>query len=189
MILMDSEIKKLCTNGNSMIEPFIDHQVRVDDNGKKVISYGLSAGGYDVRLANEFKLFTNINTTVIDPLAFDELCLHDHCGDYAIIPPNSYMLGRTVETFNIPRDIMVVCVGKSSWARVGCGINVTPIEPGFIGQVVIEISNFTPSPLKIHAGMGIAQFLFFRSNKPCEVSYADRGGKYQNQSGVQLAIV
>ena len=156
---------------------------------ERILSFGLSSAGYDVCLKEDFRIFTNINTTVIDPLAFDDRCLHVHKGPYAIIPPNSYMLGTTVEWFNIPADVLVVVVGKSSLARCGLAITATPIEPGFSGNVVIEVANLSPSPVKVYANMGIAQFLFFRSNEPCGVSYADMGGKYQNQTGVQLAIV
>lgn len=171
-----------------MITPFVPGQVRVDAEGKKIVSYGTSSMGYDVRLANKFKIFTNIDNAIVDPLNMPETSYVDREGDSVIIPPNSYILGHTIETFNIPRDIMVVCVGKSTYARVGCAVNVTPIEPGFSGQVVIEVSNLTPLPLKVYSGQGIAQFLFLKGN-PCETSYADRMGKYQNQSGVQTALV
>lgn len=189
-----------------MIEPFVDHQVRsiriptdrgFDDGHqthaefeeKKIVSYGLSSYGYDVRLGNKFKIFTNINNGVIDPLAMDEKCYIDYEGECCIIPPNSYVLGHTVEYFRIPRDIMVICVGKSTYARAGAIINVTPIEPEFEGQVVIEISNATNLPLKVHANQGIAQFLFLKGDVPCEVSYADRDGKYQGQTGVVTARI
>jgi dCTP deaminase len=182
--LTESEINSF----KPMISPFVGEQVRVDESGNKILSYGLSSAGYDVRVTESFKIFTNINTTLIDPLNFDPKCLHDHQGSYAIIPPNSYILATTVEWFDIPRDIMIVCVGKSTLARCGGIVNCTPIEPGFSGNIVIEIANASPSPLKIYANQGIAQFLFFRSNEACNVSYADRGGKYQNQTGVQLAL-
>lgn len=167
----------------------------VNDEGERrtiderIISYGLSSYGYDVTLADEYKMFTNINGGVIDPLDFDEKCLHDHKGKYCIIPPNSYILGRTNEYFCIPKDIMVLCVGKSTYARVGAIVNVTPIEAGFEGNVVIEISNSTSLPLKVYTNQGICQFMFFRGQVPCNVSYADRGGKYQGQVGITTAKV
>ena len=158
---------------------------------ERVISYGNSSYGYDVRLSEEFKLFTNINSAVIDPKRFDEKCLIDAelkvdpNGDkYVILPPNSYLLGRTVEYFRIPRNVTVVAVGKSTYARAGAIVNVTPIEAEFEGNVVIEISNSTNLPLKIYANEGISQFLFFQSDEDCETSYADRDGKYQGQTGV-----
>lgn len=167
-----------------MISPFEPGNVREVD-GDRVISYGTSSYGYDVRLDTKFKIFTNINSGVIDPLSFDEeKCLVDHEGEYVIIPPNSYVLGNTVEVFNIPRNVMVVALGKSTYARAGAIVNVTPIEPEFKGQVVIEISNSTPLPMKIHARQGIAQFLFFESDEACEASYGDKNGKYQDQRGV-----
>lgn len=173
-----------------MIEPFERRQVR-EENGERVISYGNSSYGYDVRLSEEFKLFTNINSAVIDPKRFDEKCLIDAelkvdpNGDkHVILPPNSYLLGRTVEYFRIPRNVTVVAVGKSTYARAGAIVNVTPIEAEFEGNVVIEISNSTNLPLKIYANEGISQFLFFQSDEDCETSYADRDGKYQGQTGV-----
>ena len=176
-------------NFKPMIVPYSAEQVRVDADGKKILSWGQSSMGYDVRLADEFRIFSNVNSLVIDPLDFDHDCLVDYKGPFVIIPPNSYILGRTMETFNIPRDVLILCVGKSTMARAGAIVNVTPIEPEFIGNVVIEISNSTSLPLKVYAGMGIAQFLFIKSSEPCEVSYADRGGKYQNQTSVQTALV
>lgn len=166
-----------------MITPFEPNNVREVD-GKRIVSYGTSSYGYDVRLDNKFKVFTNVHSEVIDPLNFSEKCFVEKEGDYVIIPPNSYLLGSTIETFCIPRNVMVIAVGKSTWARAGAIVNVTPIEPGFAGSVVVEISNSTPLPMKIHAGHGIAQFLFFESDEACEISYADKGGKYQNQKGV-----
>ena len=155
---------------------------------EKILSYGLSSAGYDVRLSNEFAIFNNINHSIIDPLGFDNNCLYHHKGDYCIIPPNSYVLGSTIEYFNIPKDIMVVCVGKSTYARCGAIINVTPIEPGFSGNIVIEISNATALPLKIYANQGIAQFIFFKMERHCDVSYAEGKRKYQGQTGLQLAL-
>lgn len=167
-----------------MIAPFEPGNIRELEN-QRVVSYGTSSYGYDVRLDTKFKIFTNINSGIIDPLKFDEKkCLVDHEGDYVIIPPNSYVLGNTVEVFNIPRNVMIIALGKSTYARAGAIVNVTPIEPGFKGQVVIEISNSTPLPMKIHANQGIAQFVFFESDEECETSYADKNGKYQNQRGV-----
>ena len=154
----------------------------------KIISYGLTSYGYDVRLGNKFKIFTNINSTVIDPMNMSDDCYVDFVGDVCIIPPHSYALGHTVEYFRMPKDVVAVCLGKSTYARAGCAINVTPIEPGFEGQVVIEIANQTPLPMKVYADMGIAQFMFHRG-EPCMVSYADRGGKYQGQMGVTPAKV
>lgn len=171
-----------------MIEDFVDHSVREVD-GKKVISYGLSSMGYDVRLAKGLKVFTNVNNAIIDPKGLDPAAFIDKDDDVVIIPPNGFALGHTVETFNIPRDTLVVCLGKSTYARAGVAINITPIEPGFSGQVVIEIANTTNLPVKIYTGEGIAQFLFGQSDENCETSYGDRNGKYQNQRGIQLPLV
>lgn len=162
----------------------MDTDVMVD---QKILSYGTSSFGYDVTLQDEFRIFTNINSTIIDPLNFDEKCLVEFKGDVCIIPPNSYILGVTREYFKIPRDVMVVCLGKSTYARCGAIVNVTPIEPGFCGHVVIEISNSTSLPLKVYANQGIAQFMFFQSDEECETSYADKAGKYQGQTGLTLA--
>ena len=164
-----------------MIEPFSDKQVR-----DGVISYGLSSYGYDVRIADEFKIFTNINSTIVDPKHFDPRSFFDFKGDVCIIPPNSFALARTVEYFRIPRNVIVLCVGKSSYARCGIIVNVTPLEPEWEGIVTLEVSNTTPLPAKIHADEGIAQMLFFESDEPCETSYADRRGKYQGQKGLTL---
>lgn len=195
-ILADIEILKECENG--MIAPFSHEQIRINDNGVKIISKGVSSYGYDVSLSEEFKIFTNINSSIIDPKRFDEqkclidatLQIDEENGDkYVILPPNSYLLGRTNEYFHIPRDITVVCLGKSTYARVGAIVNVTPIEAGFEGHVVIEISNSTNLPLKVYANEGISQFLFFRGDVECNVSYADRCGKYMGQTGITLAKV
>lgn len=172
-----------------MIFPYSPVQNRVDQDGNKIISWGSSSYGYDVRLADKFKIFSNVKNALIDPLNMSDDCYVDHQGPYCIIPPNSYVLGHTVETFNMPDDVTVICVGKSTYARAACLINVTPIEAGFRGQVVIEIANQSPLPLKVYANMGIAQFLFFKGEVPCDVSYAARGGKYQNQVGIQTALV
>ena len=171
-----------------MIEPFCESLIRKTKKDK-AISYGLSSYGYDVRCSREFKVFTNINNTVIDPKNFDESALVTVEADECIIPPNSFALTRTVEYFRIPRNVLVVCLGKSTYARCGIIINATPIEPEFEGHVVIEISNTTNLPCKIYANEGIAQFLFFESDEACEVSYRDRGGKYQGQTGITLAKV
>lgn len=180
----------------NMITPFSDKCHRVDQEGRKIISWGLSSYGYDVRLAGDIKIFTNLNSTCIDPHELDSQCYVDapvridkKGYEYVIMPPNSYLLGHTVETFDIPRDVMVVCVGKSTYARAGAIVNTTPIEPGFRGEVVIEISNATSLPLKIYINQGISQFMFFRGDKPCSVSYDDRKGKYQDQKGVTLPTV
>lgn len=188
-ILSDVTLKSLCNNNElqPMITPFVPHQVR-EEEGRKIISYGLTSFGYDVRLSSKFKIFSNLKNSVIDPLKADDSCFVEHEGDHVIIPPNSYVLGHTVEYFDIPRDVVSICLGKSTYARSGAIINVTPIEPGFQGEVVIEIANATTLPLIIYANQGIAQFMFLRGDRPCEVSYADRGGKYQNQRGVQTAL-
>ena len=185
-ILNDIEIAELCKEKN-MISPFVHEQVRIENNNK-IVSYGLSSFGYDVRLAPIYKVFTNHNADIIDPLNMPTDCYIDKSGSYCVIPPNNYLLSHTIETFNIPDDIMVLCVGKSTWSRCGIAINVTPIEAGFKGTVVIEIANLTPVPIKIYANMGIAQFMFFRGNK-CGVSYDDRNGKYQNQKGIVTAKI
>lgn len=183
----------LSSKRKPMIEPFEPNQVRFrrkDDPNEtlqhKVISYGTSSYGYDVRCSNEFKIFTNINTTVIDPKNFDEKNFVDFVGDVCIIPPNSFVLSRTVERFVIPSDVLVVCLGKSTYARCGVIVNPTPLEPGWEGYVTLEFSNTTPLPAKIYANEGCAQMLFFQSDEQCETTYADRGGKYQNQTGVTL---
>ena len=170
---------------HGMIEPFEPGQVRYVDN-KKVISYGTSSYGYDIRCADEFKVFTNINSTIVDPKDFDPASSVDVKSDVCIIPPNSFALARTVEYFRIPRNVLTVCLGKSTYARCGIIVNVTPFEPEWEGYVTLEFSNTTPLPAKIYAGEGCAQVLFFESDEPCEVSYADRGGKYQKQHGVTL---
>ncbi len=166
---------------HGMIEPFEDRQVR-----EGVISYGLSSYGYDIRVADEFKVFTNINSTVVDPKNFDARSFVDVKADICIIPPNSFALARTVEYFRIPRDVLTVCVGKSTYARCGLIVNVTPFEPEWEGYVTLEISNTTPLPAKVYANEGISQVLFFQSDEVCEVSYADKKGKYQGQQGLTL---
>jgi dCTP deaminase len=164
-----------------MIEPFEERQVR-----SGVVSYGLSSYGYDIRVANEFKVFTNINSTVIDPKNFDPRSFVDLTADVCIVPPNSFALARTVEYFRIPRDVLTVCLGKSTYARCGIIVNVTPFEPEWEGTATLEISNTTPLPAKIYANEGIAQVLFFQSDEPCEVSYGDKQGKYLKQQVVTL---
>ena len=166
---------------HAMIEPFEDRQVR-----DGVISYGLSSYGYDIRVADEFKVFTNINSTVVDPKNFDARSFVDLTTDICIIPPNSFVLSKTVEYFRIPRDVLTICVGKSTYARCGLIVNVTPFEPEWEGFVTLEISNTTPLPARVYANEGIAQVLFFQSDEPCEVSYADKKGKYQKQQGLTL---
>ena len=168
-----------------MIEPFEPNQVRENGSGR-MISYGTSSYGYDVRCSDEFKIFTNINSAIVDPKGFDEDSFVDLKSNECVIPPNSFALASTVEYFRIPRSILTVCLGKSTYARCGIIINVTPLEPEWEGHVTIEISNSTPLPAKIYANEGIAQMLFFESDEICETSYKDRGGKYQGQQGVTL---
>ncbi|MEN9434215.1 MAG: hypothetical protein RLZZ422_1804 [Pseudomonadota bacterium] len=168
-----------------MIEPFEPGQVR-HVKGEKIVSYGTSSYGYDVRCANEFKIFTNINSAIVDPKNFDENSFVDFTGDVCIIPPNSFALARTVEYFRIPRSVLTVCLGKSTYARCGIIVNVTPLEPEWEGHVTLEFSNTTTLPAKIYANEGVAQMLFFESDQICETSYKDRGGKYQGQRGVTL---
>ena len=164
-----------------MIEPFSDKQVR-----EGVISYGLSSYGYDVRIADDFKIFTNINSTIVDPKAFDEKNFVDYRGEVCIIPPNSFALARTVEYFRIPRNVLTICLGKSTYARCGIIVNVTPLEPEWEGHVTLEFSNTTPLPARVYANEGVAQVIFLESDEVCETSYRDRGGKYQGQKGVTL---
>jgi dCTP deaminase len=164
-----------------MIEPFEDGQVR-----DGVISYGVSSYGYDIRVADEFKIFTNVYSTIVDPKNFDPASMVDFKGDVCVIPPNSFALARTVEYFRIPRSVLTICVGKSTYARCGIIVNVTPFEPEWEGFVTLEISNTTPLPAKIYANEGIAQVLFFEADELCEISYADRKGKYQNQKEIIL---
>ncbi len=170
---------------HNMIEPFEADQVKQGDNGR-VISYGTSSYGYDIRCSDEFKIFTNINSAIVDPKNFDSSSFVDFKGDVCIIPPNSFALARTVEYFRIPRNVLTVCLGKSTYARCGIIVNVTPFEPEWEGHVTLEFSNTTPLPAKIYANEGIAQVLFFESDEVCETSYADRNGKYMKQKGVTL---
>ena len=170
---------------HKMIEPFEAKQVRHVD-GNRVISFGTSSYGYDVRCAPEFKIFTNINSAIVDPKHFVESSFVDMSGDVCIIPPNSFALARTVEYFRIPRNVLTICLGKSTYARCGIIVNVTPLEPEWEGHVTLEFSNTTTLPAKIYANEGVAQMIFFESDEVCETSYADRGGKYQGQRGVTL---
>ena len=184
-ILPDHEITTLALAG--MIQPFEAAQV-TKSGDSRVISYGVTSYGYDARVADEFKVFTNTYGTVVDPKNFDERSFVDvRAKDgYIVIPPNSFVLGRTVERFHIPRDVLVVCVGKSTYARCGIIVNVTPLEPEWEGHVTLEFSNTTPLPARLYANEGVCQFLFLRAASPCKVSYADRKGKYQGQTGVTL---
>lgn len=174
---------------NEMINPFVKNQVRKDEKGNKIISYGNSSYGYDARVSDEFKIFTNIDSAIVDPKNFNEQSLVSRKTDVCIIPPNSFALARTVEYFKIPEDTLVVCVGKSTYARCGIIVNVTPLEPGWEGHVTLEFSNTTPLPAKIYAGEGACQFLFFKGEEKCKVSYANRNGKYMGQTGVTLPKV
>lgn len=168
-----------------MIEPFVEQQVK-EINGHKVVSYGVSSYGYDIRCANEFKIFTNINSSFIDPKNFDPNSFVDVTTDVCIIPPNSFVLARTIEYFRIPRNVLTICLGKSTYARCGIIVNVTPLEPEWEGYVTLEFSNTTNLPAKIYANEGVAQVLFFEADEVCATSYKDRGGKYQGQVGVTL---
>lgn len=172
---------------HGMIEPFVDGQVRYVD-GKKVISYGLSSYGYDLRVANEFKVFTNLHSSLVDPKNFSENAFVNVTANECIIPPNSFALARSIEYFRIPRNVLTVCIGKSTYARCGIIVNVTPFEPGWEGFVTLEISNTTPLPAKIYANEGLAQVLFYQGAEECEVSYADRNGKYMKQIGITLPV-
>ena len=168
-----------------MIEPYVPHQIASVEE-KRIVSYGTSSYGYDVRCSTEFKIFTNINAAVVDPKAFDDSSFIEFQGDVCIIPPNSFVLARTIEYFRIPRNILTICVGKSTYARCGIIVNVTPFEPEWEGYVTLEFSNTTPLPAKIYANEGVAQVIFFESEEECEISYKDRKGKYQGQTGVTL---
>jgi dCTP deaminase len=179
-IKSDKWIKRMAKE-HQIIVPFEDRQVR-----EGVISYGLSSYGYDIRVANEFKIFTNVNSTIVDPKNFDEQSFVDFKGDVCIVPPNSFALARTIEYFKIPRNVLTLCVGKSTYARCGVIVNVTPFEPEWEGFATLEISNTTPLPAKIYANEGIAQVVFFESDEVCEVSYADKKGKYQAQRDITL---
>ena len=179
-ICSDAWIRRMARE-HKMIEPFVERQVR-----EAVISYGLSSYGYDIRVAEQFKIFTNINSTIVDPKAFSPESFVDFKGEVCIIPPNSFALARTVEYFKIPRDVLTICLGKSTYARCGIIVNVTPFEPEWEGTATLEISNTTPLPARIYANEGIAQVVFFRADEPCEVSYRDKQGKYQAQRDITL---
>lgn len=166
---------------NGMISPFEEKQKRAGN-----ISFGLSSYGYDARIAQEFMIFTNVDNAIVDPKNFSDKSFVRRDDEVCIIPPNSFVLGRTIEYFKIPKDVLVVCLGKSTYARCGLIVNVTPLEPGWEGHVTLEVSNTTPLPAKIYANEGICQFLFFQGNEPCEVAYSDRSGKYMGQRGVTL---
>ena len=170
---------------HGMIDPFEPNQIR-NNGGDRIISFGTSSYGYDIRCANDFKIFTNINSAIVDPKNFDDDSFVDIQSDICIIPPNSFALARTVEYFRIPRDVLTICLGKSTYARCGIIVNVTPLEPEWEGHVTLEFSNTSPLPAKIYANEGVAQVIFFESDEPCEVSYKDRDGKYQGQKGVTL---
>ena len=186
-IKSDKWIRRMAQQ-HGMIDPFEPGQVR-ETNGHKIVSYGTSSYGYDVRCSDEFKVFTNVYSTVVDPKNFDEKSFVDIKADVCLIPPNSFALARTVELFRIPRNVLTICLGKSSYARCGIVVNVTPLEPEWEGYVTLEFSNTTPLPAKIYANEGVAQMLFFESDEVCETSYKDRGGKYQGQKGVTLPKV
>jgi dCTP deaminase len=179
-VMPDHWIREQATH-HGMIEPFVETQKR-----QGVISYGLSSYGYDARVAGDFKIFTNVDSAVVDPKNFSPSSFVDRQGPVCIIPPNSFALAHTIEYFRIPRDVLVICLGKSTYARCGIIVNVTPLEPEWEGQVTIEISNTTPLPAKIYANEGICQFLFLQGAAPCETSYADKSGKYMRQRGVSL---
>lgn len=183
-IKSDNWIRKMARD-HGMIEPFEPEQMRHADNGR-VISYGVSSYGYDVRCADEFRVFTNINSVIVDPKNFAEQSFVSVKSDVCIIPPNSFALAHTIEYFRIPRNVLTVCLGKSTYARCGIIVNVTPLEPEWEGHVTLEFSNTTPLPAKIYANEGVAQMLFLESDEVCQTSYKDRGGKYQGQRGVTL---
>jgi dCTP deaminase len=183
-IKADKWIRRMAAE-QKMIEPFESGQVRSLD-GHRIVSYGTSSYGYDIRCSDEFKIFTNINSTIVDPKQFDPSSFVDFKGPVCIIPPNSFALARTVEYFRIPRNVLTICLGKSTYARCGIIVNVTPLEPEWEGHVTLEFSNTTPLPAKIYANEGVAQVIFIESDEVCETSYKDRGGKYQGQKGVTL---
>ena len=183
-IKSDKWIKEMAMHHN-MIKPFQEDQVKTN-NGGKIVSYGTSSYGYDVRCADEFKVFTNINSTMVDPKNFDDKSFIDIKSDVCTIPPNSFALARTVEYFKIPRQVLTLCLGKSTYARCGIIVNVTPLEPEWEGHVTLEFSNTTSLPAKIYANEGVAQFIFLESDEVCETSYKDRAGKYQGQKCVTL---
>ena len=179
-IKSDKWIKRMSIN-NKMIEPFVESNVRKD-----VVSYGLSSYGYDIRVSDEYKIFTNINNSIIDPKKFDDKSFVNFKGDVCVVPANSFALARSIEYFKIPRNVLTICLGKSTYARCGIIVNVTPFEPEWEGYVTLEISNTTPLPAKIYSNEGLCQVIFFESDEDCEVSYKDKSGKYQSQVGITL---
>lgn len=179
----DRWIEEMSVN-HGMISPFEKTAIR-----KGVISYGVSSYGYDIRVADEYKIFTNVNSTIVDPKNFDACNVVEHKGETCIVPPNSFALARTIEYFKIPRNVLAICLGKSTYARCGIIVNVTPFEPEFEGYITIEISNTTPLPAKIYSNEGIAQVLFFTGDENCDISYKDKNGKYQRQQGITLPKV
>ncbi len=185
-IKSDKWIRRMAIE-TEMISPFEPNQVR-HNGAEKIVSYGTSSYGYDVRCASEFKVFTNINSAIVDPKNFDKNSFFDIQADVCIIPPNSFALARTVEYFKIPRNVLTICLGKSTYARCGIIVNVTPLEPEWEGHVTLEFSNTTTLPAKIYANEGVAQMIFLESDEVCETSYADRGGKYQGQTGVTVPV-
>lgn len=187
-IKSDKWIRQMA-NQFGIIEPFEDRQVRSNDKKNPVVSYGLSSYGYDIRVANEFKVFTNVHNSIVDPKNFTDNSFVEIVSDVCIVPPNSFALARSIEYFRIPRDILTICLGKSTYARCGIIVNVTPFEPEWEGYVTLEISNTTPLPAKIYANEGIAQVIFLQADELCEVSYADRKGKYMKQVGITLAKI
>tara|TARA_A100001388_G_scaffold103535_1_gene75640 strand:- start:774 stop:1328 length:555 start_codon:yes stop_codon:yes gene_type:complete len=179
-IKSDKWIKRMSIN-NKMIEPFVESNVRKD-----VVSYGLSSYGYDIRVSDEYKIFTNVNNSIIDPKKFDDKSFVNFKGDVCVVPANSFALARSIEYFKIPRNVLTICLGKSTYARCGIIVNVTPFEPEWEGYVTLEISNTTPLPAKIYSNEGLCQVIFFESDEDCEVSYKDKSGKYQSQVGITL---
>jgi len=184
-IKSDTWIRRMAQK-EKMIEPFSPTQVRIGEGGQSIISYGISSYGYDLRVSNEFKVFTNVFNTVVDPKAFDAKSFVDIETDVCIVPPNSFALARSVEYFRIPRDVITICLGKSTYARCGIIVNVTPLEPEWEGHVTLEISNTTPLPARIYANEGLAQVLFIGGDEVCETSYADKAGKYMRQRGITI---
>ena len=184
-VCSDKWIRRMAAE-KRMIEPFVDGQVKQAEDGRRVVSYGLSSYGYDLRVSDEFKVFTNVFNTVVDPKAFDERSFVDMKTDVCIVPPNSFALARSVEYFRIPREALTICVGKSTYARCGIIVNVTPFEPEWEGHVTLEISNTTPLPARIYANEGLAQVVFFAASEVCETSDAARAGKYMRQQGITI---
>lgn len=184
----DGWIRKMAYE-HKMIEPYVDQLIRTNEEGEKIVSYGLSSYGYDIRLSDEFKVFTNVYNSMVDPKQFTEDSFVDINSNSCVIPPNSFALARSIEYFRIPRNILTICLGKSTYARCGIIVNVTPFEPEWEGHVTIEISNTTPLPAKVYANEGIAQVIFFEAAEMCEISYAERNGKYQKQTGITVPKV